>query len=650
MRCRLWDGSTVQMSGEHKAKLTPMYEWLYNARATINSTRPLQRVEIFLDHATIPGVELHRHDNQLVEIPISIKSKELLYNMIRLVALFPGSGNDVIECDISAYSFQDLPTYETLSYTWGKGPSHPILCNGQYISITESLGSALRRLRNSTSVRLLWIDALCINQEDIQERNSQVQYMRDIYHGCRNVVVWLGESSRTSSTGFSLVRDVALAASSESGSSVQKPITTGELTLKGLPERSSPSWRALGAIFWREWFARIWIIRGVSVPQSVVVVCGADTCSWSDMTRAAKYISDHSLDAITDVDPKLVMKLSDFRMRDDPQRPLLRLLSEARNSYATDARDKVYALLGLASDVDSLSLLPDYSQDASEVYTRMVKSWIQRDRNLDILSAVEDNRCRVRPGLPSWVPDWDAHVPTLPFSAHPGFTFMCAAGDSKATCTFGPDNKVLNARGKIIDSLDSVGMIFDEFIPASGTISRGSSMRDGLSRIRTRQWHIMAHKLMSYPTGENVESVFVQTLIGQVKLEPAISSDELRLCYYAWRQYFEVAHREHGMYIQVSHKELFTEDLARATYFMKEQQKAAYGRRFFTTKNGYMGLSPYSSRIGDSIVILLGGRTPFILRRTRKGGYRFIGECYVHGMMNGEGLGQNAEMQDFHIW
>jgi hypothetical protein len=74
------------------------------------------------------------------------------------------------------------------------------------------------------------------------------------------------------------------------------------------------------------------------------------------------------------------------------------------------------------------------------------------------------------------------------------------------------------------------------------------------------------------------------------------------------------------------------------------------GRRFFTTKNGYMGLCPSLARIDDQIVILLGGRTPFILRKTKKNRYRFIGECYVHGMMNGEGLGQNPEMQDFHIW
>jgi hypothetical protein len=82
---------------------------------------------------------------------------------------------------------------------------------------------------------------------------------------------------------------------------------------------------------------------------------------------------------------------------------------------------------------------------------------------------------------------------------------------------------------------------------------------------------------------------------------------------------------------------------------MKAQQQAAYGRRFFTTENGYMGLSPSLARIGDKIVILLGGKTPFILRRLGQKGYRFIGECYVHGMMTGEGLSQRKAMQDFRF-
>ena len=106
----------------------------------------------------------------------------------------------------------------------------------------------------------------------------------------------------------------------------------------------------------------------------------------------------------------------------------------------------------------------------------------------------------------------------------------------------------------------------------------------------------MARNLKAYPTGENIENVLVQTLIGRVKLESEISLDDLPLYYKAQRQYWIVVHRKYGKYIDFSHMELSSKDLARATYIMKGQQQAAYGRRFFTTKNGYMGLSLQAPR------------------------------------------------------
>jgi len=89
---------------------------------------------------------------------------------------------------------------------------------------------------------------------------------------------------------------------------------------------------------------------------------------------------------------------------------------------------------------------------------------------------------------------------------------MRAAGDSKAMCTFGSDNKTMNANGRIIDSLHYVGITFEEYIPASGTILQGSHfIDDALSRKRTQQWERMAQKLNVYPSGETIESAFVQT-------------------------------------------------------------------------------------------------------------------------------------------
>jgi hypothetical protein len=212
---------------------------------------------------------------------------------------------------MKTYSLEELPAYETLSYTWGHStPLHGIACNGHLLDVRENLRLALHQLRHSSSTRLFWIDALCINQNDLEERSSQIQHMRRIYQQASRVVVWLGETSETSSAGFQLLEEIFSAANSESSSDVGKPIKSEDLKVHGLPERSSPKWRALSAIFWREWFTRIWIIQETSVTRSVIVVCGTDQCSWSDMSTAVNYILDRSLDALTDVDPSRMIKLA----------------------------------------------------------------------------------------------------------------------------------------------------------------------------------------------------------------------------------------------------------------------------------------------------------------------------------------------------
>lgn len=227
---------------------------------------------------------------------------------------------------------------------------------------------------------------------------------------------------------------------------------------------------------------------------------------------------------------------------------------------------------------------------------------------------------------------------------------MFAAGESAAACTFQQDDKCLIARGQIIDSVDYIGDTFREFLPVPGSLYQSTSYDDAMARTRVRQWEMMADNLKTYPTGEDIREAFVRTLIGQVELDSEMSSNDLPLYYGAWRRYWTVVQQQHGKFINVLHKELSSTDLARATYIVKGQQQAAYGRRFFTTKNRYMGLCPSLSRIGDRVVILLGGRTPYVPRKDRKNGYRFIGGCYVYGMMTGEGLSAGSKIQDLHIW
>jgi hypothetical protein len=89
-----------------------------------------------------------------------------------------------------------VPRFWALSYTWGTEMSKNLVTvNGHQLTITENLDVALRHLRDATESRILWIDALCINQEDIEERNSQIQLMSCIYGAAKQVVIWLGPAA-----------------------------------------------------------------------------------------------------------------------------------------------------------------------------------------------------------------------------------------------------------------------------------------------------------------------------------------------------------------------------------------------------------------------------------------------------------------------
>jgi len=115
---------------------------------------------------------------------------------IRLAVLKPGSGKDIVNCVLHEHSLGARLRYKALSYAWDNDHSHPrlvMVCNGQNLEIPSNLYLALRRIRHSESPLALWVDTLCINQADNNERSHQVGMMREIYENSEEVVIWLGE-------------------------------------------------------------------------------------------------------------------------------------------------------------------------------------------------------------------------------------------------------------------------------------------------------------------------------------------------------------------------------------------------------------------------------------------------------------------------
>ena len=182
-----------------------------------------------------------------------------------------------------------IPKYEALSYTWGEERSPlPVIVKShgskrKFIEVRQNLATALTYLRHKSEARVLWIDALCINQEDMEERSSQVARMADIYRLAHRVVVWLGPESEVdrSSEALSTLRSIGsqievdwmtkeIRATNEGASSWVD--TTIPLTL------DQNSLNSLLMVISRPWFDRIWVQQEIALAnEHAVLICGHDS-------------------------------------------------------------------------------------------------------------------------------------------------------------------------------------------------------------------------------------------------------------------------------------------------------------------------------------------------------------------------------------
>lgn len=171
----------------------------------------------------------------------------LSHGWTRLLRLRPHKDNQArVECQLFDYPLQEVGDeshlYEALSYVWGD-PGHrcSILINDREMSITENLQAALVHLRNHFLDRVLWVDAVCINQQDLSEKGEQVQLMAEIYSKASRVIVWLGDAQENSDQALEEIRLAAAGALTD-------------------PTISESTEQAVLALLRRPWFERIWVM------------------------------------------------------------------------------------------------------------------------------------------------------------------------------------------------------------------------------------------------------------------------------------------------------------------------------------------------------------------------------------------------------
>lgn len=177
---------------------------------------------------------------------------------IRLLRLMPFENESTegtrLHCELFNYRLQDTykgtHPYEALSYTWGEEEKrHSIFVKGQALAITTNLHAALLRLRHNSLVRIIWADAICIDQEHKEEKGQQVPLMPMIYSKAHSVLVWLGE---TTDSGDGALKDIQRAAYEESTEDLAEKMTD----------------KAIFQLLQRQWFQRIWVREKTFYPNS----------------------------------------------------------------------------------------------------------------------------------------------------------------------------------------------------------------------------------------------------------------------------------------------------------------------------------------------------------------------------------------------
>jgi hypothetical protein len=311
-------------------------------------------------------------------------------SMRLLEVLHEGNGN-VIRCKLRTYTVDEAPPYAALSYTWDRdGRSELIECNGMTMKVGGNVWDllSLYRFRAKDAKRggLIWIDAVCINQKDVKERNHQVNQMRDIYSGAELVVVWLGQVQDEVELVFHLARVL------------ERPLTMNGDDIRWYT--SLQQWKAITRILQRPYWTRVWIAQEFILAKSIELWCGAYSVGGLGFDHLARWIHDMSDDEIPEqikssgllkspgwklLRHRTIWWQIDWTEAKPSAFELHNLLPNFADLQSSDPRDKLYGLLGLVHDTtqeDSIEI--DYSKCVSEIAVKLIRtlyrSLIKSDR------------------------------------------------------------------------------------------------------------------------------------------------------------------------------------------------------------------------------------------------------------------------------
>ncbi|KAF9885371.1 hypothetical protein FE257_012988 [Aspergillus nanangensis] len=587
----------------------------------------------------------------------------------RVIVLRPATTiGEELFCDIQFLDLnQQAYKYDALSYVWG---SHDLLeslnCNGQTIRITAHVASALRRFRSQLVPRVLWIDALCINQRDTTEKARHVHLMSAIYQRARCALVYLGSPERGQEKYIYFL--LRLSQTTESyGTAVTNADKNNQSIRDTLTEVfGTQDLTHVEKMTKIPWFTRRWIVQEAALAKTCVVFFGRSIAPMEPVHIAMAMLSNSAV-----LPPKVnrgamdnmltINAVQNYRKRFIGQPADYTILDVLINCHAADTsepRDRLYALLSIAPDTSTgdIPVHPDYENFVGDIYTDFAMACLRKSPTLDILHCAGSFRHPppssegLNPffengtmGLPSFVPDWTARRRYFPLHGIHRFTagfcgrvaqrqlerhqlrlpsLMLDYIRMKTT----PPPFILTPK-ELVTVFGMCMLLYERFkAPPGGKLS--SYPTETLARTLIAD-HALRDAAIAIKCGPKPSS---EVLAGERK-----SHADIRQAMWTGFATFRQDWQKHKNvdFLKRAGGNVVLLQLHYAKLFCETMQ----GRSFFISDKGYMGIAPEECVEGDAIVVPLGMRTPFVIRPHAVAGgnaHTIVGDCYVDGFMEGE--------------
>ena len=542
----------------------------------------------------------------------------------RLLVLEPWRADKKrLRCHLRAVRLDDAAgKYSALSYCWTQPVRRAVqslLCNGHPVDAGDNLRLALYNNQYVTLPRIVWADALCINQDDPAERSQQVQLMGKIYQQATETIVWLGDVFRPGPTvpEFEAICKVVKSWDKSLTPSYESRNARGRLRRyePSLPETSRWSSQRpfdpkyVAELFRCPWFSRRWVIQEVALARSAVVQIPGATVPWKWIGLAAGIIRTNHNHLITThrmpnlYNAYLITRLSPHGPLPPLPLSLLPLLRLTANFLTTDPLDTVYALLAFHPG----ALKADYALTPTALSLQVASySLSQPHRPLSFLSDAAGLS-----STPTWAPCFGPNKPSMldPWSLDDTNAFHPAKNLPFTVLPSADPERALNVHGLAITQVAwRTSGAFD----ASGDFDTVMADLVGLVRRCEGLLPAVARALCAGRDG-----------YGGRDKEGKLTAQVAAFM---------------GVWVRCKGGEALADAEGEGGMgWVEAAATMCQGRCLFTTASGHVGLGPGEMGMGDVVCVFGGAVMPVVLRR-RGEEFGVVGDCYLDGVMDGKAV------------